>query len=748
MSASARLRRFGAAAVALLVAVASWLVLVWAQPAWLQGLQERSTDGVWRLLADKADERRLILVDIDENSLREVGPWPWPRGTQARLLDRLSAGGASQQVLDIVFADSRPDDAALLRAVQEHKPVLAQVFALPNQGDRVRSGAPGGALSGLNCPQPFAAATGFLANEEAITRAAVAAGSPIGHITPRLGDDGVVRGQPALLCFGEQAYPALAIAAAMQASGETSLQVQRGEGWLDSAWRVQGSRGRLVSVPLDERGDMRVPWWRSNSSWISISASDVLAGRVPSGLLKGSWVLVGSSAFGLNDTIATPFSAGSSGVQVHAQIITAMLDGRVPYTPRAAPILQAMAVAAGLLLLGLLVRLVPLPDDPQSGAQSGRRATNEGGKSSGLGRIALGLTRVWARFVPRVALPWLPVLGLCWALVMLALHVAALAAMGWVIDWLGPAMVVIAGGVAWGMTEHAFSRLERDRLYGHLSSYLPAPVAAALAAQGPSGSIRAQSRQVSVLFADIRNFSAYCEARPPEESAAVLHAFFSVATRVVEDEGGFIEAFQGDAIMAVWQADTPNEGPKDAEPGVGSVHPQGASLAAKRALQAAIRLYAEVQGVLPDPAPAGLEPLALGIGLESGPATAGSLGVASRRTHMVMGRTVTISNRLVGMTADLGYPILVGEGMAAQTGASGLQSLGTFMLDGMRVPHHVYAYPLFAAPRLDADSPRVGLAAAYAGAPYLSPAASSPASVQASSLPADSADGAPSRYTH
>ncbi len=78
---------------------------------------------------------------------------------------------------------------------------------------------------------------------------------------------------------------------------------------------------------------------------------------------------------------------------------------------------------------------------------------------------------------------------------------------------------------------------------------------------------------------------------------------------------------------------------------------------------------------------------------------------------MVMGRTVTIASRLVGMTADLGYPILVGEGLAAQTGATGLQSLGTFMLDGMRVPHHLYAYPLFAAPRLD-PTPEV-LAQAY-----------------------------------
>lgn len=672
-----RLRRFSAAAVAVCVALVTGVWLAWAQPVWLAGLQERASDAAWRLVARQGDERRLILVDIDERSLREVGPWPWPRATQARLIERLAEGGASLQVLDVVFTDARPDDAALRRAITSQQPVMAQVFALPRQGDDVRAGLPGGALDGLRCAAPFDNATGFVANEPALTQAAAEVGAAIGHITPRLSGDGVVRAQPALLCFEGGAYPALALSALMRASGETTLQLQRGSGWGDPPWQLRGAQGRMAPVPVDARGDLRLPWWRSPGAWVGLSAADVLAGRVPAGLLQGAWVLVGGSAFGLNDTIATPFSAGAPGVQVHAQLIAALLDGRVPYTPRIAPALQVVAAAAGLWLLGALVGRVPL------------RAVRHAGTAAGQGLLQpLAHARRWMhrlvrRLVPRIALPWLPVLGLAWGLALWGLHAAALAGAGWWIGWAEPALAVIAGALAWGMVEHALSRRERDRLYGHLSSYLPAPVAAALAAQGPSGAVSAQSRQVSVLFADIRNFSAYCEARPPEETAAVLHAFYSVASRVVEAEGGVIEAFQGDAVMAVWRAD----GPPDDH--------------ARRALRAAVQLYAAVQGVLPDPAPAGLEPLALGIGLESGPAMAGSLGLASRRTHMVMGRTVTIANRLVAMTAELGFPILVGEGMAAQTGAAGLQSLGTFMLEGMRVTHHIYAYALFAAPRLD-----------------------------------------------
>jgi adenylate cyclase len=273
----------------------------------------------------------------------------------------------------------------------------------------------------------------------------------------------------------------------------------------------------------------------------------------------------------------------------------------------------------------------------------------------------------------------------------------------WVVGWLLPALTVLLASLAWGILEHTKSRIDRDRLYTHLSSYLPAPVAAALALQPPSSAIKASTRTVSVMFADIRNFSAYCEARPPKEAAAVLHAFFSTATRVVESHGGVIEAFQGDAVLAVWYGKElqgtgrQNTGPQNTSQN-GERQEAGVAQAAQNALRAAVELHGAMQGALPNPAPDGLEPLALGVGLECGPAMAGSFGLASRRTHMVMGRTVTIASRLVDMTADLAHPVLVGEGLSAQLAGEGLQSMGTFLLDGLRVPHHVYAYRLFDAP--------------------------------------------------
>jgi adenylate cyclase len=649
---AASARPAGAGRSRLALAALAIALLLLALGHWLAGdalraLQERAGDFAWRIAADRTDERRLIVVDVDERSLREVGPWPWPRATQAELIERLAEAGAALQVLDLVLPERRDGDDRLAAAIARHRPVLAQVFAL-EQGATVSTGRPVGALAWPACPKPFGDAAAVLANDAGLV---AADGLHAGHITPRLAADGVLRHQPAVVCYEGRAYPALALAALLQGTGDATVSLERGGGLLDAPWRLVVPALPGGAIPLDARGDVRLPWRRHPQSFVSVSAADVLAGRVPPDLLRQAWVLVGGSAFGLNDIIATPFGGASAGLLAHAQLITALVDARVPATPRAAAALQAAAALAGVLLLLAFERF-------------GR------GRHGGAGVLLL------------------PVAALLLAGGLWALHAWLLASASLWIGWLHAALFLLLFAAAYGALGQLASRRDRDRLYAHLASYLPAPVAASLALQPPSSAIRANTQQVSVLVADIRNFSAYCEARPPEESAAVLHAFFSAAARIVEAQGGVVEAFQGDAVVAVW-----NSGPA----GPAGDH-------APRALRAAERLLEASHGLLPDPAPAHLEPLALGIGLETGPAMVGSFGIASRRAHMVMGRTVTIASRLAAMTADLSHPILLGEGMAAQLagveGGAPIESLGTFLLDGLRMPHHVYAVPVASEPRV------------------------------------------------
>ncbi len=612
---------------AILSAFGLWLVLrLISAGAWLV-VEDRSSDWIWRLGASDQVERRVILVDIDEPSLNAHGNWPWPRTRLAELSDRLAAEGVALQVFDIVLPAPAVGDEQLLSSFRRNQVVLSQVFALDDR-THAESGVPSFPLEWAACPPSIAIARGHIAN------AGVFRDIPAGHITPKVGDDGVIRLQPSLICAGGKAYPALFIAALLQAHGQGAggLGFERGSGALGAHWQLTGVPLVSGGVPLDPAGNVRIPWIKKTQGWVSLSAADVLAGRIPQGLLQNAWVVVGSTALGLNDRIATPFGGSGAGLTVHAQLLQGALDSSIPAAPRLAGFFETVAVLLGCALLVNLMRLRP-------------SLTLLAGTVASLSVVLV------------LAKSYLLIAHALW------------------FEWVPGVVFLILFALCQGLYTYARSRFERDRLYNHLSSYLPGPVAAALARQDPSDAIDADRRSVAVLYADIRNFSGYCETRPPEESTRVLHAFFSTATCVIEEHGGIVESLQGDAVLAVWG---------------GGPH----ALDCERAVQAARLMIKASHQILPAATPEDLAPLELGIGLEAGVAIVGSFGLARRRAHLALGYPVTTATRLQEMTAELAHPILIGEGMAASLTNHPLTSQGIFLLDGLKVPCHIYAYPL------------------------------------------------------
>jgi adenylate cyclase len=178
------------------------------------------------------------------------------------------------------------------------------------------------------------------------------------------------------------------------------------------------------------------------------------------------------------------------------------------------------------------------------------------------------------------------------------------------------------------------------------------------------------------MFIDLRNFSAYCEGRTPEDSATVLHLFYTTIDRIVSQHGGEVEQMVGDSIMAVWNGSTP------------------CALHAAKAVGAAIQIWQEGVAQLPRVASRKTPPLDLGIGIETGPVMVGSFGPAHRRAHAVLGETVTIASRLEGLTADLAYPILLGPEVVLQSGTDQAKPLGDFLLAGLSKPRKVHALPV------------------------------------------------------
>lgn len=622
--------------LAVALAAACLALLQAAAPSLLSGIDDRSGEAAWRLAA-RGEERRVVIVDIDEASLVRIGPWPWPRERMAELVRRLGELGTGTQVFDIVFPDARSGDDALAAEFARHPVVLGQIFSL-RPGTPAAAGGLNGALDAPACGGAhLAEADGYIGN------APVFAG-PAGHLTPRIDGDGAVRHLPALVCFEGRAYPALGIAALLRAAelGPT-LDLVPGRGWLAPAWELRHPGLPGIVVPLAANGDVRLSYGVPRGGFVAVSASDVLEGRVPAHLLRGAIALIGATAFGIGDVVPTPHGGAVGGIEVHAQFISALLDGRLPHAPRAASGLKALLAVAGVaLLLAIAV---------------------------GARRLAAA-TPVARRYLP----VWgLPLVALVLAAGFLILHASLLLGVHLWLGWAEPAVFVLLSGILIAAVEHAYTRFERERLFGNLSAYLPEPVARKIAFKRVSGAIEAERREVTVLFADIRNFSAYCEGRPPEETAALLHEFFATVTGIVETHGGLVEEFAGDAVMAVWNAHAP------------------CADHAQRAFAAAGRIIEECGALFPDPPPPGLEPLAVGIGLETGDALVGSFGPAQRRTHTVLGETVTVAVRLTALTGELAYPLLIGEKAATRLGADKLQTLGEFLLEGLRRPRRIHA---------------------------------------------------------
>jgi len=596
-------------------------------------LEERVGSLGWTLFADAELEERIALVVIDEASIAEVGPWPWSRADMARLVQAIDDAGALLQLHDITYPEPKEGDAEFLAALQASRgAVLAQVPVLSRQFSGSSAGLLTHPILGVSCGrEPYG-----LSLPSAISYVAPAAGLagvPKGHNAAIIESDGAVRRSPSVVCVEGSAYPALSLTAFLQLGGFDSWggQLVPGSGLLDppAILTLDGYPG--LEIPTDKTGAMRISFAKAPEAFRAVSAADVLNNRVDSSVLNNAWVILGGTAFGMADIVPTPYSGSAFGVELQARLLASILDVDVPFSPQGASWILALI---SLIFAALLYCL-----------------------SASGGRIAAVGLPIAAVLLPAAAA---------------AVHIWALISWSLWLGWFAPALFGFLAASGLLLLEFGRVRLERAALYGNLNSYLPEDIAREIAVSLPSSNVNARRSNVTLLNADLRNFSAFSEARPAEEIAALLHFFFLRVTEIVEDKGGRIQEFRGDGILAVW--DSADE------------------VTAVRALEAAKVLQASLNDrLLPAEALNGLEPLALGVGMEQGPVLIGSIGPSHRRSYTVLGDTVSVTLRIQEMTADLAQPILLGECVARQLNPARLESQGSYLLPGLRIPHTLFA---------------------------------------------------------
>ena len=619
-------------AIALFSAALLTSLILWVFTPNLSTFEERLGGLTWRLFSDDTLEERITVVAIDERSLAEIGPWPWSRDLMAELTRRINRAGAQLQAHDIVYPEREQSvDLEFQASLTEGNASIIAQLPVITEGQSINSGRMTHSVSGVSCEAQ--AGSIFPKSESFIGSSQWLSSVPKGHISPIIDSDGAIRKMPAMICLQGALYPALSISPFFAAlkSENWEVQVTEGAGILSPPYKLSLEPYPGLEIPLDENGNIRFSFRKSPSVFRSVSAVDILNDEFDPAMFDNVWVLVGATAFALDDVVPTPYTGSAPGVELQARMIASILDGSVPYGPLGSEFLNIFIAS----LFGVLLFAFAL--------LRGKYAT-------------IGFSTI----------------SLLAPVVTLSIHGVALINYSIWLGWLGPAIFAFVGGLMLLLLELVRLRFERGRVMQNLTSYLPGDAARRVAFELPSSNIEASRCEVTLLCADLRNFSAIGESRPPEESASVLHFFFTKVNSIVEEHGGKIQEYKGDSVLALWDGN----GVK----------------AATRALLSAQKIEKEFnESLSPEIGIDGLEPLAVGVGIEQGPVLMGSIGPANRRAHTLCGETVSVTLRIQEMTADLACNVLIGEVAARHLQDFRLQSLGSFLLPGLTTSHQLFS---------------------------------------------------------
>ncbi|HJU70990.1 MAG TPA: adenylate/guanylate cyclase domain-containing protein [Paucimonas sp.] len=591
-----------------------------------------------RFVMSPRPEARIVIVDVDERSLAEQGAWPWPRATIARLLRILiDKYGVAGIAVDMVFPEVRPDDAILAAQFRRPQMTGSVVFDLEQRMlPALRLALP------PELPLQATAGAPLISGLAAVTNHAALMPPRAGHITPVFDSDGAVRRLPPMICrSGHNCRPGLALAAFAGLADNAYLTLHPGSGLLSPAWQLAlktGDHTALATLPLSDDGMLTIPYRHSSADWIAVSASDILMHKADPAVLKGVMVLLGGTALGLADVIATPVRPVTAGLEPHAEVLSALLDNDFPFVPQWGLLLDAaLLLPFALLLAGIA------------------------------GRYARPLQRA-VLFPVWLLLTW----AACAALSITALRSANL------LLPLTPLLLFAPLALLLLLSTELY-RTGRDSIGARalLSAYLPRQVAQRLAAFGKGEAIDttvdASRREITVFFADIRGFAGLCEGRPPEIVARLMQRVFSEMADAVIAHHGTIDKFIGDAIMAFWNAfdDDPQH--------------------AAHALAAAQEIQRRMAALAPFCAELDMPPIRAGIGMETGAALVGNFGSAHRRTFTALGEPVILASRIERLTSTHQQPVLIGETCAAALGQFALRSLGPIQIRGRAQPIVLYA---------------------------------------------------------
>jgi adenylate cyclase len=570
------------------------------------------------------------IVDIDEASLAAIGQWPWSRQDMARIASRLAELGAAAVVFDILFPEpDRLSPSNILGSGDDYDALFAQALAAgPNVlvMSRVGTGvaAPGPkagfAMTGTDPLASLPRLDGVAAPLPMLADAATG----LGVASLDREGAGVARRLPLLWSNGTAPLPTLAVEALRVAQGVSTLVVLGDQA---GAPTVAGLRIGALEVPTGPSGDIWL-YYRDLPASTYVPAAEVLgddyAELAP--LLNGHIVLVGASATGLLDIRASALGEAVPGVSIHLQAIEQILTGTFLQRADWVGGIELLVIAAS----GLAVVLVLLFTGPLVGLLFSLMIATVAAAGSWLAFSQFG--------------------------VLLDASFALFAA-----------LVVYA---AMAFFQFAVTDADKRRIRRAFAHYVEPSLLTQIEANAGLLKLGGDVREMTVMFSDVRNFTALSERSSPAELVGMLNRLFAGLGAAIIAHHGTIDKFMGDAIMAFWNA--PVDVPRHAR------HACEAALDMRKAL----RDLNAGQG--------SVEPVAIGIGISTGPALVGNMGFEARFDYSCIGDTVNVASRIEGACKTVCYDILVTAETRAAAPELAFLAAGSVVLKGISQPEPIH----------------------------------------------------------
>jgi adenylate cyclase len=576
-------------------------------------------------------ESPVRIVDIDDESLKRLGQWPWPRARLGKIVTRLRDQGAAAIAFDIMLSEpDRLDGENMLARLPDtpaRRQIEQELAAAPSQdealaeaigqapvvlGTILTNGAGGvdhptrhGLASAGDDPLPFLPVFSGAVLPLPVLAAKASGFGAMNWLPDR---DQTLRRVPLVLRLGDKIIPGLAAEALRVAQGASTYVVRAsnasGQTSFGAKTGINAVKIGAAEVATDPQGELRVRFSHTQTGRF-LPAWKLLEGSVPDSEIAGRIILIGTSAAGLLDQRATPVDAAVPGVEVHAQVIEHILGGYSLIRPDWALGLELLIAALAGLAIALLLPRV-----------------------EAVGTAVGGIAAIAA------------LIGVSWW---------AFSSKGLLVDPLFPTATVAAVYLSGVITLYRTEQKQKQWVRDAFGRFVSPDVVAQLTRDPSKLVLGGETRDITVMFCDIRRFTTISEGLNAQELTAFMNSYLDPLSEVVMNHRATLDKYIGDAIMAFWNAplDDPDHARQAAKASLVMVEElEKLNAGWKAEAEKAGRPYREVK---------------FGIGLATGSCSVGNFGSSRRFDYSAFGDDVNLSSRLEGASKTYGVTILAAE---------------------------------------------------------------------------------------